>query len=65
MEEAINSQMKRVLGIGLGSFTLEKLASAVITFIICYIAIKIIMKLIKPIINKLPLDEHWKGFLYP
>ena len=51
MEEAINRQMKSVLGIGLGSFTLEKLASAVITFIICYIAIKIIMKLIKPIIN--------------
>ena len=62
MEEAINSQMKRVLGIGLGSFTLEKLASSVITFIICYIAIKIIMKLIKPIINKLPFDGTLERF---
>lgn len=62
MEEAINSQMKSVLGIGLGSFTLEKLASAVITFIICYIAIKIIMKLIKPIINKLPFDGTLERF---
>ncbi len=62
MEEAINSQMKSVLGVGLGSFTLEKLASAVITFVICYIAIKVIMKLVKPIINKLPFDGTLERF---
>ncbi len=52
----LNEEMKDMFGVGLGAFTLGNLLSAVITFIICYIAIKLIIKIIKPIIFKLPID---------
>ena len=40
----LNEGLKEAFGFKLGTFTLENLVSAVITFFICYIAIKVIMK---------------------
>ncbi|MCJ7855837.1 mechanosensitive ion channel [Lachnospiraceae bacterium NSJ-143] len=58
----LNEGLKEAFGFKLGTFTLENLVSAVITFFICYIAIKVIMKFIKPLITKLPIDATLHKF---
>ncbi len=60
--ETIQYALKQALGIKFGTFTIENLATALITFIVCFVAIKIIMKILKPVINKLPIDETLHRF---
>ena len=46
-----------------GSITIEKIGSALITFMICYVISKILIKFTSKIIDKLPFEKTFTGFI--
>ncbi len=55
--------VETVINTSLKSFTLEKLGSALLVFVIGYIVSKIIIKLLRKIMKKLPFDRTLTGFI--
>lgn len=57
------STIQTIINSALGSFTLEKLGSSILVFIVCYIVSKILMRVLSKIIKKLPFDKTFTGFV--
>ena len=57
------STIQSIIISALGSFTLEKLGSSILVFIVCYIVSKILMRVLSKIIKKLPFDKTFTGFV--
>lgn len=59
----LGEKIKSVLEFSIGSFTVGKILSAVITFIICYFVVKILSKLAGQLIDKASIDKTLKKYL--
>ena len=55
--------IQTAINTGLKGFTIEKLGSAILVFIVCYIVAKILIKVISKVVNKLPFDRTLTGFI--
>lgn len=56
--ETVTASVEEILNLSLGAFTLGKLISAVITFLVCMIVIRIVMRFVSGISEKIPADKR-------
>ncbi len=59
----VSQSLSDTLGFSLGNFSLATLISAAITFVICYAAIRIIRRLLNPVIDRMNVMEGFRRFL--
>ena len=57
------SQIQEVLSTSLGSLTLNDLLDSLIILVVCLIAIRIVMTLVKRLLNKTKLDERMEKYI--
>lgn len=59
----VSQSLSDTLGFSLGNFSLATLISAAITFVICYVAIRMIRRILNPIIDRMNVMEGFRRFL--
>lgn len=56
-------KLQEILNYAVGSLTIGKILGALITFVICYFAIKLIMRLLGQVLNRFSLDATLKKII--
>ena len=56
-------KFRDILDYAIGDFTVGKILAAVITFVICYLVIKVIFSLLSKVIDKTSLDIALKRYI--